>query len=1269
MTKLREDLAHKSTEVLSLSDQCERLKRECDNHKQAKEEIEKNVDIKISSLGVSENCLREEIDYYKRKIEEMKAELVRKDEVIEKEFLSLKSIENDMKDEITSLQDELKAKNAELQGYQNELKTQLTEKDSEIVDKNQSLEQLKQQLENLLKDKEAAISSEKSALNQANDEYTKIQNELTESKNAIEQYLVTIQELQKTLTESSVQIDQLSNDNKTIQSNLEATKQENSEKIATNSDLEKLCTDRQKSIDDLLDKYKKSDAEAKNLREAVLVEKDQHIKKLSQDISELTGRIDEITAAKTHFEQESNGRASELSANAEKIAALEKGIDHERKKLAEYKTQVESINQSANKNEADYARDMADKLREIERLQETCHNSEIEFESARKQCEQLSSELQEAKGEIRTHTSTISTLNEKLHDLENSNITDTSTIDSLNGELKKHNAHIEELTKANADVKSKAAELQSALDGSIDENDKKERNLKDAKQRIDQLQLQLDHSHGEVEKNKTAVEEVNAKLHTAQNDFTTKAQQLAQVEIEFADLQRKQAVTEEKCEQLAQEKSSLQQNLDAVQSSSSDANGELIRLMEEIKSKQKSYDELADSSNAIKLDLEKRLHECQQNFQARTVQWEQLNSEMDSITAHKIDRENELNLELATIKEANEMEAEALKNEIDALKQSFKSDKEKLMNDQQSTIAQFESIICEHKSTIDNLENTMKNVQLELTKARKDIAQKNDELGVAANRYSQLESKLNEQIDHTRRAEENVRAAAKTSSEKLAARDKEIQGISTELQAQKTLVTDLENKLKAKQCEVDSVDEVKSNVESQLTAQIASLTDANGKLKDDCNKLTGEKTELDEKLKKLGETFRDTEDEQVDLVNKNLELQKQIDVLAESLKQIDVLKEEIDQKDANLGEATAKFVALQKEFDEKSQSSSSETVAKSEQIALLEKRLAEAEENFERFQNDAENSKTETDNAIQKHIKESDEKDVRIKALEEKVSQLAPSVNLSDDLKNELKDKAEELRLKESNITELMTKVVELQQQCAEKDANLQRIENDHKANSEQTMEDVKQKTIEIEEVSKRINAAEKTIAEQAQQITNNETTQRTIETENNGLKSKLAELTENKSQQKTDVATLQAQIVHLEDSKKTEIEQMTLKLWDGEEKIKEQSESIERLMHMQSSDEETTRALKTREAQLLLDNKKLEGEIIKLKANLKEKDRLLTKEEKLTEAAVSSSSTAQAAKSNDFVAEGEPGAQISFLNSIIADMQVKNEALKEQIRSTELFK
>ncbi|XP_055300483.1 restin homolog isoform X10 [Sitodiplosis mosellana] len=1221
LTKLQTDYKQKLQEITELQTRCDSLSKECEQLKEDKDEFEKSCEIKISSLGVSETCLREEIDFLKRQNEDLKSELVGKDAASEKQYLDMKQIENDLRDELISAQNQLKQA---LVSGEKDIEKLVNAKDAEIIAQKEEIESLERQYAEALKEKEQAVSvkrTEQAALSSANDKYAEILGEWEVSKKSVEAHMATIQDLQKTLEEKTQNIEQLSKDIQTTQAAVEFNKQEIATKEGIISTLQAMNNEKETKHDELQGKLDKTNAELSQVREVVVVEKDKHIAKLAQDISELTQRIDEIMGVKSKFETEAASKTKELVEAQKKYAQLQKTLETER-------------NQSNN-----------EKSKEIDNLRTTLNT----VEDSNKE---LTEQITKQKNVIESHENTLKSLQEKLAETQVQNDNNESTVDNLNLELKKQNNQLADLAKANSDLKSKAAELQNSLDTSLEENDKKERQLKNLKQKCEQLQIQVEQGTTDAEKGKASIDELNTKIQSLSNELTGKAEKLLKLEVDYADSERKQIVSEEKLEQLLSEKTSLQQNLEALQSSSSDSNTEIRRLVEDLKAKQEAYDLLVDSSNETKLNLEKSLHETQQNLAARTSQHDKLKNEMNSLTAQKIDRENELNLELSKIKEAYESEAEALKNEIDALKMSFREEKERLHNERQESVTVSDRQLAEHKSTIDNLENTIKNLQKEISNTNTDLEQRMNELTSASNKVNDLESMLNEKIAHTKQAEEKAKGIEKALNEKLTAKDNEIQLITAQIQS-------LEERLSAAESEAEKVSDDKNTVETSLRKQIIALEEANKVISEEKKQTVDKLSELESKYNTLGESFRDTEDEQVDLVNKNLEYQRQVDELLQTVSAMDELKQKIQQQETDMSGATAQIQSLQKELEEKTATFTNERAATAEQVKLIESQLRNTNENFQKYKNDAEQAKTEIENLIKSTVNESNEKDKIIKALEEKVSQLAPSVNLSDDLKNELKDKSEELKLKESNIVELIKTVDDLKKQCAEKDANLASALKENEAKNKRSSDEIQQKTRELGEAHKKIAAAatvdseNKQLKDKITELTNNLDR---IQIEN---QQKVREMSENSSTQTNELANLRAELVQIEEMKKKEIEELTLKLWDSEAKVQEQSDNIDKLNESQSNDEEATRALKTREAELLLANKKLEGEIITLKSTVKEKERLL--------AVVEATTLPKQAES--FVAEGEPGAQISFLNSIIADMQRKNEALKEQIRSAELFK
>lgn len=93
-----------------------------------------DYNIKLSSLGVSEQCLREEINYLSSENDQLKTELRNKDESNEKEYLSMKNIEHELKEELLSVQNELKLREASSASNDGELQKLIKEKDEVIAE-------------------------------------------------------------------------------------------------------------------------------------------------------------------------------------------------------------------------------------------------------------------------------------------------------------------------------------------------------------------------------------------------------------------------------------------------------------------------------------------------------------------------------------------------------------------------------------------------------------------------------------------------------------------------------------------------------------------------------------------------------------------------------------------------------------------------------------------------------------------------------------------------------------------------------------------------------------------------------------------------------------------------------------------------------------------------------------------------------------------------------------------------------------------------------
>lgn len=1291
LERIRDELKQKTEEIETLRLECEKLAVNCEQLKQLNEEIERNAEIKISSLGVSESCIREEITYLKTQNDEMKVELVRKDETTEKEYLNMKHIENELKEELALVQNELKIKEASLSENDGALQQLIADKDAEITKQKSLIVALEQKFDALAKERDEVIAREREGKANADASNAQVQRDWESAQKEMEKHLATIQTLQKTIDENSSQIERLRSDVKNAQDAVGSGQQLLNEKDSILDKFQTEAAEQLAKIVELNAKLAQVQSEFVHMRDNTVQEKDQHIAKLSQDIEELTNSITELSAAKASSDQELSSKIDGLRGAEAKNLELQNMFDLERELNNDFRQQINTINNCSKTLESDFSKDLNEKANEIEKLKVAANENTNQSIALAKEKDMLTERLADTRLKLEKSEAWVAELSRKLAESD-------ETVDASNNQIHKLTARADELAIENANGKAKAAELQSALDASRDTNDKRDRGLKDSQQKIDQQQIHFEQKCAEIERVNKIIEELTAKLQALEQSAAGRADKLAKLEVEYGDLQRKHAVIEEKCEQLAAEKASMQQNLHALQSSSTDTSTEIIRLSDELKAKQKAYNELNDTFNANKLSLEKRLHESQQNLSARTAQWERVKDEMESLTVQKIDRENELNLELSKIKEAYENEVEALKNEIDALKLSFKDDKEKLINGFHERDAIEEGIRNDLKMQVDNLQNTLKNLTKTAEKLGTQLEEKDTALQRTLENVSELETKLNQEIEKTKQKEEK---SQKMIGELTDSNSTIIQDLSDQVSEKLLQNNALEEKMVALQNEMQALTKVNAALEQSLSEKSKTLDETSKQLQNENEYLATENARLEAKFAELTEVFRDTEDEQVDLVNKTIEYQTQIANLTEKVKEMDTIKAVIVQRDNTLAEQKTQIHALTAEIDIKSKQLNDKNAANAQTLSKLEIELKEADnklieanashknvesqlkstiDDFDKYKSDAEQAKAEIENLIKTAVSESSEKDVVIKSLEDKITQLTTSVNLSDDLKNELNDKSDELKQKESSITELNNAIETLRTECAAKDTAMAQINNEKGELDKRLGDELQQKTAEVSVLNDRLQSNEKLVADQTEQIRTLTAAQETSVTENVELKqkiedatsqlekvqketqSKLTEIAKTTSSQSDEVAKLLESLAKLETEKKREIEEITLKMWDGEEKVKELNDQLEKRKDQQRNTDELDsiqHQMKTRQTELLLTNKKLEGEILSLKVNLKEKDRLLV---------VASSSTTTP-KQLEFVTDVESGAQISFLNSIIADMQKKNEALKAQIESADLFK
>lgn len=134
LRRLADEVATKSAALVSTESELKQRLEEIESLKDALKASESDFEIKLSSLAVSEQCLREEITFFQSENEQLKTELRSKDESTEKEYLAMKHIEHEMREEMVSLQQQLKVHEASQASNDGELQRLLKESDGVIAE-------------------------------------------------------------------------------------------------------------------------------------------------------------------------------------------------------------------------------------------------------------------------------------------------------------------------------------------------------------------------------------------------------------------------------------------------------------------------------------------------------------------------------------------------------------------------------------------------------------------------------------------------------------------------------------------------------------------------------------------------------------------------------------------------------------------------------------------------------------------------------------------------------------------------------------------------------------------------------------------------------------------------------------------------------------------------------------------------------------------------------------------------------------------------------
>ncbi|KAJ6646887.1 Restin like [Pseudolycoriella hygida] len=1196
---------------------------------------------KIEALEANENNFRDQVLYLTQKNEKLEEELRLKDETKEQEYLNVKHIENELREEIAALKEEIKIREDALTGNDSELQKLIEAKDIIISEYKESAIGSEQLHLMIVKQKDEEIASVNASLQELQKVNELLGKEKSNLNEEIEKNASRLLDLEKQLGESTA----ISND---YRNELEVSRKQIVDKNQRIEQHENVIKSFESRVEELLTlnsqlKEKESELLAANTNIGEALENGKILEaELRKQIEIQLGNLDSIQESKSELEMQLKNRdkcieeeqklSHDLQVKNKEISTKSESLE---KELNDFRSNLENKDDAFVKLSAEL-KEVASTLTEKNSQLEKC---EASLATALEESKVLSEQNVVLTNETEHLKTSVANLNAKIESLEDVQKIDKQTVETLNKEISVLNSQIEDVSKVNLSLNERLKTTESVLESEKLESQGHLNLTKELKEEIDGLQKLISTKNEETEKLLKTNVELQVKLEKSVQNGTELLEKLSKLEIEHGDISRKMNLLEDKHEQLLLEKASLQQNINALQNSSSDTNSEVHRLSAELQQKQKSYEELVDKSNSIQLNLEKKLHEVTQNLAARTAQWEGAKNEMDALMMQKIDRENELNLELSKIKEATVEEKVNLEREIDSLKISHQEEKASLLKEIDTKLKDSEGLRGELYQSIEHLEKTVQELQRAIEQSKNELLVKEETFDAEMKKWQSVEMKLKHQLDESIKNQTELRS---NFDEITRSGVENVEQLTKQLNEKSLNSEELERQLKDLLAIHNKVTEEHGDLTSKLAAVEKENEELAQSLAEEKETLICTKSKLEQQLEESKAKFQSTEDEQVDLVNRNVELVRQVEELSKAILESTNSKSETNNQLTNvLSQFEAFKLTAETEKNDinarLTESLNKETDG-SNHRKLLESQNAEMSQQINEKQKEIEVISSSLDEVkqanealvaakgvAQEQINSLQNEQVEhirtIRMLEDKIEQLTSSVNLSDDLKNELNHKAEEIKSKEMSIAELKQLIEE------------------QEADSKRSMDAMVSKDEQIKSMQLQFETMNKSVEGEMSSLSLANTS---LTAEVSRLNVQLKEYAEN-FVDRTQLNNLKEEFSIFEETKRNEIFDLTQQLRNVEERLKNQSEDVNKLEILERKQKEMAYAITTlerKEAQLVLENKQLTEKMLQTKA-------------------ANTSATTVAF-------DVDSGSQISFLNSIIADMQKKNETLIHRIEALE---
>ena len=737
----------------------------------------------------------------------------------------------------------------------------------------------------------------------------------------------------------------------------------------------------------------------------------------------------------------------------------------------------------------------------------------------------------------------------------NSNNTLVSKIGSLEDELKISSSTILELQQ-NVEKYSVAVESEKSLREEVELTLQSE--LEDVQEQLEAIQGDLNDKSSQLENKSHVVEEMVDANKSLTNRIASLEKELVDIEnkkeILTAHHEQQHAEWEEKCLELESQMDELQsllnQNTSASEAAAITAAGKVTEMTDALKSVQ------------VKLDTsEKNQHDLRILSKSHEETIEKLNEKIVSLESDAVKSEGDI-MELMSQMEELEQELQERSEELSDTKVMLDSKTQALSDSEQSVLMQNEEIsainqkvqleISGHEATkaaLEDVKQQLESTEYDLEEAMENLASINKDLTLAKEHNDTLQTSLDEATSNLLQREQNcdklndelmslkdslndALTTANELEETVTTKDGEIEKLSQELEE---TVTTKDGEIEKLSQELEETVTTKDGEIEKLSQELEeTVTTKDGEIEKLSQELEETVTTKDSEIEKLSQELEETvttKDGEIEKLSQELEetvttKDSEIEKLSQELEETVTTKDgEIEKLSQELEETVT---TKDGEIEKLSQELEETVTTKDSEIEKLSQELEETvttkDGEIEKLSQELEETVTTKDSEIEKLSQELEEtvttKDSEIEKLSQELEETVTTKDgeiekLSQELEETVTTKDGEIEKLSQELEETVTtkdgEIEKLSQELEEtvttKDGEIEKL-------SQELEETVTTKDGEIEKLSQELEETVTTkdgeIEKLSQELEEVMLSLGTVHEENDKLKNKLSEVSDN---------------------------------------------------------------------------------------------------------------------------------------------------------------